>query len=69
MSYSKLTEILNARYELLEQPASLIFLKPVFRCDVVEELTIAAVLHYQENPLRCFNDFVNLNNIRVLYYF
>jgi hypothetical protein len=69
MSYSELTKILNARYELLEQPTSLIFLEPIFRCDIVEELTIAAVLHYKEDPLRCLYDFVDLNDVRMLYYF
>ena len=68
MSNTKLSQIFDSRYELLEQPACLILFQSVFWSDVIEELSVATVLHDQENPLWGLDNFVNLDDIRVFYY-
>lgn len=37
----------------------------VLRCNIVEYLPVAAVLHYQEESLGCFNNLIQLDNCRV----
>ena len=65
MRDSELAKVLNTRDELLEQPACLLFLQMVLGSDVVKQLSIAAVLHDQKQPLRCFYDLVHLNDMGV----
>ena len=48
MGDAKLTQILNTRDKLLEKSTSFILLEVVLRCDVIEQLAVAAMLHDQE---------------------
>jgi len=37
----------------------------ILRCDIVEQLAIAAMLHNQKEPLRRFDDLIQLNDRRM----
>ena len=65
MCNSKFTKIFNSINELLEEPTSFLLRQVVFRSDVVEDFSVAAVLHDEEQSLRCFDDFIQLNDGRV----
>ena len=53
MSDTELRQILNPRYQLLEEPACLRLLQSVFGRYIVEELPIRAVFHdHVESLLR-----------------
>jgi len=41
----------------------------VLGSDVVEQFSIATVFHDEEDSVRRFNDFIELNDTRVPYYF
>ena len=69
MRYAQFTEVLDAGDQLLEQPASFFFSETRLRSDVVEQLSIAAVFHYQEDATFGLDNFVKLDYVRVLYYF
>lgn len=68
VSNAKLSQILNAGNELLEKAASLILLEMVLGSDVVEQLTVAAVLHNEEQSVFGLYDFVELNDGRMAHY-
>ena len=65
MGDSQFTKVLDSRDQLLEETARLILLEPVLRGDVLEQFPVAAVLHYQEDPVRRLDYFVHLDDVRV----
>ena len=67
MCNAKLAKVFDARYQLLEQPAGLFFFQMVLGCDIVEELSVAAVFHDQEESLWCLYNLVHLDNVWVSY--
>ncbi len=58
MSNPKVSQVFNARDQLLKQSARLRLLQSVFGGDVVEQLAIAAVFHDEIKPFLCLDNIV-----------
>ena len=69
MNYSEFSQVVNGEDKLLVKPARFFFLEPRLRCYVAEELSIAAVLHYDVEAEWGLNNFVHLNDMGVPHYF
>lgn len=65
MAYSTLMNILDAADELLVHSNCSLLVKPLVANDVVEELAVLAVLHYQEQLRLGLDDLVQLNHVGV----
>lgn len=65
VSNTQLAQVLDSGDQLLEKPASLVFLEVVLGCDVVEQLAVAAVLHDEKQPVFGLDDFVELDDVGV----
>lgn len=65
MSNPQLAQVFDSVNQLLKQPAALLLREMVLGRDVVEELTVAAVLHDQKQALGRLDDFVQLNDAGV----
>ena len=62
MGNAQLAQVLDTGDELLEEAARLLLCKVGFGSNVVEQFSVAAVLHDQEKALGCLDDFVQLND-------
>ena len=63
-----LVDVLNARNDLLKEFASLIFLESLSLDNVFEKFSTRCVLHDEEQLPGGFDDFVQLNDVRVTHY-
>jgi hypothetical protein len=59
--------VLDAADDLLEDLTGLLLAHSLSADDVVEELAFLHELHHQEEMLRRFNNFVELDDVRVSY--
>jgi hypothetical protein len=62
---SDFVDVLDARNNLLEEFTSFIFLQALSFDDIVEEFSSARILHDEEQLARSFDNFVQLDNVRV----
>ena len=65
MANATFMNVFNARHQLLVHPHSCLFMQPLVRHNVVKQLSVLAELHDQEQFTFGFNDFIQLNHIRV----
>lgn len=63
---TQLSNVLNARYNLLEECAGCHFINLLVLHDVVEEFAAGGELHDKVQFLRCLDDLVKLNDVGVL---
>ena len=55
MTYAALVDVLDAGYQLLIDPTSRFLVETLVLHDVVEQLSVATVLHYHEEFYLCLN--------------
>lgn len=69
MHDAKFAEVANRRNKLLVESACFLFFEFGFWSNITEELTVAAVLHYDVEAEWSLNNLVHLNDMGVAHYF
>lgn len=69
MADATLVNVLNTSNELLVHPNCRLLMKSLMRHDVIEQLAVLAVLHDEEKFALSFDDFVQLDDVRVSHLF
>lgn len=67
--FTHVVHILDSRYNLPKEPRSLTLIKSFFLDNVLEKFPFTDMLHNQEQFLRSFNNFVQLDNIGMVHQF
>lgn len=69
MTNAELVDVVDAGDELLEVLGGSLFLELLVLDDHVEEFTSAGEFHHEEQILLCLDNFINLNDIRMMQLF
>ena len=65
MTHLYLMQVLDSSQDLVEEAAGLSVLQAALLYNVIEELATRGILHYQKQLFGRFNNFIELNNIRM----